>query len=98
VLMHGDRRVSTKNLARAIGCKSVTACEPAVATRHTGYQVGGTSPFGCRKALPVYVEASILGLERIYINGGRRGYLLGIAPAVLERLLAPRPVSCALEN
>src|SRR5690606_15757816 len=98
VLMHGDRRVSTKNLARAIGCKSVSACEPAVATRHTGYQVGGTSPFGCRKALPVYVEESILGLPRIYINGGRRGYLLGIAPATLEALLAAKPVSCALEN
>jgi Cys-tRNA(Pro) deacylase len=98
VLMHGDRRVSTKNLARAIGCKSVSACEPAVATRHTGYQVGGTSPFGTRKALPVYVEASILELPRIYINGGRRGYLLGMAPAALQALLAPRPVSCALED
>jgi len=98
VLMHGDRRVSTRNLARGIGCKSVAACEPAVASRHTGYQVGGTSPFGCRKPLPVYVEGSVLALDRIYINGGRRGYLLGIAPAVLETLLAPRPVACALED
>ncbi|MFA7505880.1 MAG: aminoacyl-tRNA deacylase [Burkholderiaceae bacterium] len=98
VLMHGDRRVSLKNLARGIGCKSVAACEPAVASRHTGYQVGGTSPFGCRKALPVYVEASVLGLDRIYINGGRRGYLLGMSPDALAGLLAPRPVSCALEH
>ena len=97
VLMHGDRLVSTRNLAREIGCKSVVACEPAVATRHTGYQVGGTSPFGCRKTLPVYVERSVLELDRIFINGGRRGYLLGIAPAVLTGLLAPRPVSCARE-
>lgn len=97
VLMHGDRLVSTRNLAREIGCKSVVACEPAVASRHTGYQVGGTSPFGCRKALPVYVERSVLELDRIFINGGRRGYLLGIAPAVLTGLLAPRPVSCARE-
>lgn len=97
VLMHGDRRVSTRNLARAISCKSVSACEPAVATRHTGYQVGGTSPFGCRKALPVYVERSVLELEHIYINGGRRGYLLGITPGVLARMLAPTPVACALE-
>ncbi|MEB2319163.1 MAG: aminoacyl-tRNA deacylase [Pseudomonadota bacterium] len=98
VLMHGDRRVSTKNLARGIGCKSVEACEPAIASRHTGYQVGGTSPFGCRKALPVYVEGSVLDLDRIYINGGRRGYLLGMSPAALTGLLAPRPVSCALEQ
>ncbi len=97
VLMHGDRLVSTRNLAREIGCKSVVACEPAVASRHTGYQVGGTSPFGCRKPLPVYVERSVLELERIYINGGRRGYLLGIAPVALTGLLAPQPVSCARE-
>ena len=80
VLMHGDCTVSTKNLARAIGCKSVEPCSPEVAQRHSGYQVGGTSPFGTRKVMPVHVEASVLTCERIYINGGRRGYLVGIAP------------------
>lgn len=98
VLMHGDCKVSTKNLARAIACKSVEPCKPEVATRHSGYQIGGTSPFGTRKALPVYVEESILALEKIYINGGRRGYLVGIAPQVLVGLLAARPVTCALED
>ncbi len=83
VLMHGDRQVSTKNLARQIGAKKVEPCAPDVAQRHSGYQVGGTSPFGFRKAVPVYVEAGILALPRIYINGGRRGFLVGIAPAVL---------------
>ncbi len=96
VLMHGDCKVSTKNLARAIGCKSVEPCKPEAAQRHSGYQVGGTSPFGTRKALPVYVEASILALPKIYINGGRRGYLIGIAPQVLVDQLQARPVSCAL--
>lgn len=96
VLMHGDCKVSTKNLARAIGCKSVEPCKPEVAQRHSGYQVGGTSPFGTRKALPVYVEESILGLDKIYINGGRRGYLIGIAPQVLVAQLGAKPVSCAL--
>ena len=96
VLMHGDCKVSTKNLARAIGCKSVEPCKPEVAQRQSGYQVGGTSPFGTRKALPVYVEESILALEKIYINGGRRGYLIGIAPQVLLAQLGARPVSCAL--
>ncbi|RSZ56441.1 aminoacyl-tRNA deacylase [Massilia atriviolacea] len=98
VLMHGDCKVSTKNLARAIPCKSVEPCKPEVAQRHSGYQIGGTSPFGTRKALPVYVEDSILALETIYINGGRRGYLVGIAPQVLVALLAARPVHCALEE
>jgi Cys-tRNA(Pro) deacylase len=98
VLMHGDRKVSTKNLARGIGCKSVEPCKPEVAQRHSGYQVGGTSPFGIRKAMPIYVEESILGLETIYINGGRRGYLVGIAPAVLSELLQARPVHCALAD
>lgn len=97
VLMHGDCKVSTKNLARAIPCKSVEPCKPEVAQRHSGYQVGGTSPFGTRKALPLYVGQSILALEKIYINGGRRGYLVGIAPQVLVELLGARPVSCALE-
>jgi Cys-tRNA(Pro) deacylase len=96
VLMHGDRTVSTKNLARAIPCKSVEPCKPDVAQRHSGYQIGGTSPFGVRKAMPVYVEESILALDKIYINGGRRGYLVGIAPEVLTRVLAARPVSCAI--
>ncbi|NHZ80134.1 Cys-tRNA(Pro) deacylase [Massilia sp. CCM 8695] len=98
VLMHGDCKVSTKNLARAIACKSVEPCKPEVAQRHSGFQIGGTSPFGTRKALPVYVEESILALETIYINGGRRGYLVGIAPRVLVDLLAARPVRCALEE
>ncbi|CUI09795.1 aminoacyl-tRNA deacylase [Massilia antarctica] len=98
VLMHGDCKVSTKNLARAIACKSVEPCKPEVAQRHSGFQIGGTSPFGTRKTLPVYVEESILALETMYINGGRRGYLVGIAPRVLVELLGARPVSCALEE
>ena len=96
VLMHGDKQVSTKNLARQIGAKSVEPCKPEVAQRHSGFMVGGTSPFGLRKAMPVYVEATALALERICINGGRRGYLVGIAPAVLTDLLGARPVNCAL--
>ncbi|MEZ5739412.1 MAG: aminoacyl-tRNA deacylase [Burkholderiaceae bacterium] len=96
VLMHGDRSVSTKNLARAIGCKSVEPCTPEVAQRHTGYQIGGTSPFGLRKAMPVYVERSVLALAGIYLNGGRRGYLVGLAPQVLLDGLAAQPVECAL--
>ena len=98
VLMHGDRKVSTKNLARQIVCKSVEPCKPETANRHSGYLVGGTSPFGMRKALPVYVEASILTLEKIYINGGRRGYLLGIAPADMTAALSMTAVNCALEE
>ena len=96
VLMHGDRQVSTKNLARAIGAKSVEPCKPEVAQRHSGYLVGGTSPFGIRKAMPVYVEETVLALPRIYINGGRRGFLVGIDPAVLTALLQARAVQCAL--
>ena len=96
VLMHGDKQVSTKNLARAIGAKSVEPCKPDVAQRHSGYLVGGTSPFGTRKAMPVYVEATVLELPRILINGGRRGYLVGISPAVLTSVVAAVPVSCAL--
>ena len=96
VLMHGDKQVSTKNLARQIGAKSVEPCKPDVAQRHSGYMVGGTSPFGTKKAMPVYVEASVLQLARICINGGRRGYLVGIEPAVLTRLLGAKPVECAL--
>jgi Cys-tRNA(Pro) deacylase len=96
VLMHGDCKVSTKNLARAIACKSVEPCKPEVAQRHSGYLVGGTSPFGIRKALPVYVEESILALSKIYINGGRRGYLVGIDPRVLVEVLGAHAVQCAL--
>jgi Cys-tRNA(Pro) deacylase len=98
VLMHGDCKVSTKNLARAIGCKSVEPCKPDVAQRHSGYLIGGTSPFGTRKAMPVYVEESILALDKIYINGGRRGYLVGIAPGVLVEVLGAKPVQCALAD
>ena len=96
VLMHGDRQVSTKNLARAIGAKSVQACTPEVAQRHSGYQVGGTSPFGLKKAMPVWVEESVLALPAICINGGRRGFLVGIAPTVLTGPLGAKAVRCAL--
>jgi Cys-tRNA(Pro) deacylase len=96
VLMHGDKQVSTKNLARAIGVKSVEPCKPEVAQRHSGYQVGGTSPFGLRKPMPVYVEAGVLELSQIFINGGRRGFLVGIAPSVLIEALGAKPVHCAL--
>lgn len=96
VLMHGDREVSTKQLAREIGCKSVQPCAPEVAQRHSGYQVGGTSPFGLKKSMPVWVQHSVLALEVMYINGGRRGYLLGIAPSVLTQALGAKPVDCAV--
>jgi Cys-tRNA(Pro) deacylase len=96
VLMHGNRKVSTKNLARQIGAKSVEPCQPEVAQRHSGYLVGGTSPFGTRKAMPVYIEESILGLPEIVINGGRRGYLVGIDPQVCTALLGAKSVQCAL--
>ena len=96
VLMHGNRTVSTKNLARQIGVKSVEPCKPEVAQRHSGYQVGGTSPFGTRRAMPVFVESTILELPKILINGGRRGYLVGIAPQVCVQLLGAKPVQCAL--
>ena len=96
VLMHGDRSVSTKELARQIGRKTVRPCEPAVAQRQTGYLVGGTSPFGTLKRLPTYVERSILALEAIYINGGRRGFLVRIAPGELIRVLGARPVDIAI--
>ena len=96
VLMHGDKQVSTKSLARQIGAKSVEPCKPEVAQRHSGYLIGGTSPFGTRKPMPVLVEESVLALPTIYINGGRRGFLVGIAPAVLTVRLGARPVHCAL--
>ena len=98
VLMHGDRKVSTKNLARQAGRKRIEPCRPEVAQRHSGYQVGGTSPFGLRKAMPVYMERSIAGLPRVYINGGRRGFLLGLSPADIGRALAPQLVDVALED
>jgi Cys-tRNA(Pro) deacylase len=96
VLMHGNRVVSTKNLARQIGAKSVQPCKPEVANRHSGYLVGGTSPFATRKSMPVYIEETILALPKIVINGGRRGYLIGIEPQVCVTLLGAKPVQCAL--
>lgn len=96
VLMHGDREVSTKNLARQIGAKTVKPCAPEVAERHTGYQVGGTSPFGTRKPLPVYVERSILALGRIYLNGGRRGFLVSLDPRAAVAALGATPVDVAV--
>ncbi len=95
ILMHGDREVSLKNFARQIGAKKVVPCKPEVAQRHTGYQVGGTSPFGTRKTLPVYVERSILALPAIYINGGNRGFLVELSPQVLLDLLHAQSVDCA---
>ena len=92
ILMHGDREVSTKNLARLLGVKSVTPCAPGVADRHSGYQVGGTSPFGTRRRMPVYMERSIVELPYLYINGGRKGYLVGMTPAELVRVLQPELV------
>jgi Cys-tRNA(Pro) deacylase len=96
VLMHGDRQVSTRELARIIGCKSVSPCAPQVADKHSGYQVGGTSPFGTRKAMPVYMEETIADLPRIYINGGKRGFLIGIDPQEAIRLLQPTLVRVAI--
>ena len=95
VLMHGDREVSTKSLARHLGAKTVAPCAPAVADRHSGYQVGGTSPFGTRRAMPVYMQATIASLPRVYINGGRRGYLVGLVPADVVRVLKPTLVDIA---
>jgi Cys-tRNA(Pro) deacylase len=95
VLMHGDREVSTKNLARALGVKSVRPCPPDVADRHSGYQVGGTSPFGTRRTMPVYVQRTIADLPYLYVNGGRRGYLVGMSPSELIRVLAPTLVDIA---
>jgi Cys-tRNA(Pro) deacylase len=98
VLMHGDRKVSTKELARAAGVKRIAPCKPEVATRHSGYLIGGTSPFGTRKRMPVYLEKSVLELPRIYINGGQRGYLLGMEPSVLTTVLSPVLVDVAIEE
>ena len=98
VLMHGDRKVSTKNLARQAERKRIEPCKPEVAQRHTAYQVGGTSPFGTKKRMPIYLEKTILDLPRIYINGGRRGFLVGIAPGEIVRTLAPQLVTVALDE
>ncbi|HEU0029070.1 MAG TPA: Cys-tRNA(Pro) deacylase [Kofleriaceae bacterium] len=96
ILMHGDREVSAKNLARTLGVKSVAPCAPDVADRHSGYQVGGTSPFGLRRQMPVYMERSILELPRIYINGGARGFLVSIDPRDAQRVLSPTLVDVAV--
>lgn len=98
VLMHGDREISLKQLARHLHVKTITPCSPETANRHTGYMVGGTSPFGTRKALPIYAEATIFDLPALYINGGKRGFLVKITPAVLEALLAPQRVAVAIGN
>lgn len=98
VLMHGDRKVSTKNLARQAGVKRIEPCRPEAAQRHTGYQIGGTAPFGTKKALRVYLERSVLELPKIYINGGRRGFLVGMAPGEIVRVLRPVLVDVALAN
>jgi Cys-tRNA(Pro) deacylase len=98
VLMHGDRKVSTKQLARDLNVKTISPCKPEVADKHSGYQVGGTSPFGTRKKMPVYLEKTILDLERIYINGGKRGYLVGMKPSEIIRVLHPTLVSVGIEE
>ena len=98
VLMHGDRKVSTKALARELGLRSVEPCAPEVASRHTGYLVGGTSPFGLRKAMSVYHEHTMESIDLVYLNGGRRGYLVSLAPARIIDLLSSRPVRCALDK
>ena len=98
VLMHGDRQVSTKELARVLGVKSVRPCPPEAAERHSGYMVGGTSPFGLRKPMPVYVEATVLDLPRIYVNGGKRGFIIGLDPKDLVRVLEPTPVRVAIPS
>jgi Cys-tRNA(Pro) deacylase len=96
VLMHGDREVSTKELARTLGVKAIQPCSPETAQRHSGYMVGGTSPFGLRKEMPIYIEETILQLPRIYINGGKRGFLVGLDPRELARVLKPNPVRVAI--
>jgi Cys-tRNA(Pro) deacylase len=98
VLMHGDLKVSTRELARIIGVKTIAPCNPDTANRHSGYVVGGTSPFGTRKNMPVYMEETILALPKIYINGGKRGYLVGIAPADVVRVLGPKMVKVGIKE
>ena len=97
VLMHGDREVSTKTLAREIGVKTIEPCRPEVAEKHTGYMVGGTSPFGTRKAIPVYVERSVLALPQVYVNGGRRGFLVAVDPKAFVDVLNATPVNAAID-
>ncbi|WP_157671023.1 Cys-tRNA(Pro) deacylase [Chitinibacter sp. GC72] len=97
VLMHGDKEVSTKNLARLIGCKTITPCKPEIANKHSGYMVGGTSPFGTKKTMPVYMQNSILALEKIYLNGGKRGFLLGMNPADVKSSLNATLVNAATD-
>jgi Cys-tRNA(Pro) deacylase len=92
MLMHGDREVSTRKLARHLGVKSIAPCDPVTADRHSGYQVGGTSPFGTRRSMPVYLQRTIAELPYLYVNGGRRGYLVGMPPAELVRVLQPVPI------
>lgn len=98
VLMHGDLKVSTKELARVAGVKTISPCSPETANRHSGYMVGGTSPFGTRRRMPVYMELTILGLPKIYINGGRRGYLVGLDPREVVRVLSPTLVEVGIEE
>lgn len=98
ILMHGDRQVSTRELARLLSVKTITPCDPAVASKHSGYLVGGTSPFGVRKAMPIYLEASILDLPLIYMNGGKRGFLISLTPSEVQRLLQPTLVNVAIED
>ncbi len=98
VLMHGDRKVATRELARVAGAKRVLPCRPEVAQGHSGYLVGGTSPFGVRRPMPIYLQRSVLELPRIYINGGRRGYLLGMDPREIVRVLSPVLVDVAMEE
>jgi len=97
VLMHGDKQVSTRALARTLGARSIQPCKPEVAEKHSGYQVGGTSPFGTKRAMPVYLERSVLALERVWVNGGRRGLLVSLAPSELVRVLAPTLVDVAVD-
>ncbi len=98
VLMHGDLKVSTRELARIIGVKTISPCNPDNANRHSGYMVGGTSPFGTRKKMAVYMEETILGLPKIYINGGKRGYLVGVAPSEVVRVLGPKMVKVGIKE
>jgi Cys-tRNA(Pro) deacylase len=98
VLMHGDLKVSTRELARIIGVKTIAPCNPDTANRHSGYVVGGTSPFGTRKKMPVYMEQSLLELPAIYVNGGKRGYLVGVAPQALMRMLSPKLVKVGIKE
>ncbi|QLY24066.1 Cys-tRNA(Pro) deacylase [Bdellovibrio sp. KM01] len=98
VLMHGDMQVSTKNLARTLGKKSIAPCKPEVADRHSGYQVGGTSPFGTKKKMPIYMEETILALPKIYINGGKRGFLVGMDPKQAQKILSPTLVNVGIKG